>query len=102
MSALRGLVLTNEARRNISDILLTTEQRWGRRQRISYRLALSGAMSDLVRYPNLGRSREEIAAEMRSLPVGQHVVFYRVDDQSVIVVRVLHQKMDPTGEIDGI
>lgn len=44
----------------------------------------------------LGRTREELGAGMRSLPVHPHVVFYRIAPDAIEVVRVLHQHEDVT------
>lgn len=40
--------------------------------------------------PHAGRAREELAASLRSLPVGNYVIFYRPDDEGIVVIRVLH------------
>jgi toxin ParE1/3/4 len=39
----------------------------------------------------LGRSRDEVKPGLRSTLVSPHVIFYRVTEMSVEVVRVLHQ-----------
>ncbi len=46
----------------------------------------------------LGRSREELAAGLRSVAVEQYVLFYRVTPTAVEVLRILHGARD----IDGI
>ena len=48
----------------------------------------------LVEYPFLGRSREELQVGLRSMPVANHVVFYRVTDSAIEIVRVLHGAQD--------
>jgi toxin ParE1/3/4 len=40
--------------------------------------------------PGLGRRREELAAGLRSFPVGNYVIFYRPIEDGIEVVRVLH------------
>lgn len=44
----------------------------------------------LATRPRLGRSRPEIAPTLRSLPVGNYVVFYRIERDVVQIARVLH------------
>jgi toxin ParE1/3/4 len=44
--------------------------------------------------PNMGRSREEIARNLRSFPVGNYVVFYRIIEEGIEVLRVLHGSRD--------
>ena len=50
----------------------------------------------LSRHPLLGQSREELRAEIRSLSVGQYVVYYRVRENRVHIARVLHGYRDVT------
>lgn len=53
----------------------------------------------LAENPLLGRSRDDLAAGLRSMPVGPCVIFYRPTDAGVDIVRVLHGRRDITGEL---
>jgi toxin ParE1/3/4 len=57
----------------------------------------------LAEQPNLGRSRHELAENMRSFPIGRYVVFYIVMQSCIQVVRVLHGARDlaPIFETDN-
>jgi ParE toxin of type II toxin-antitoxin system, parDE len=48
----------------------------------------------LAEQPNLGRSRGELAENMRSFPIGHYVIFYVVMPSCIQVVRVLHGARD--------
>ncbi len=48
----------------------------------------------LAEKPNLGRSRGELAENMRSFPIGRYVIFYIVMPSCIQVVRVLHGSRD--------
>ena len=43
----------------------------------------------LARLPLMGRRRAELAPQLRSFPVGDYLIFYRVKRDGVFVVRVL-------------
>jgi len=45
-------------------------------------------------HPRMGRSRDELAAGLRSLIVYPYVVFYRPIDEGIDVIRVLHGARD--------
>lgn len=47
--------------------------------------------------PNAGRLREDLAADLRSMPVGNYVIFYRPYGDGIIVIRVLHGARDLPG-----
>lgn len=40
--------------------------------------------------PYMGRSRKELAEGLRSFPVGQYLIFYRLITHGIEIVRVLH------------
>lgn len=48
----------------------------------------------LERFPFTGRKREELVVGIRSVLVRPYVIFYRVTDVDVGVVRVLHGRRD--------
>lgn len=48
----------------------------------------------LIDMPNLGRRRDELAPELRSVTVGNYVIFYLGTTSGVYIVRVLHSKQD--------
>jgi toxin ParE1/3/4 len=44
--------------------------------------------------PAIGRERPELAPGLRSLPFGSYLLFYRVSDDGIDLVRVLHAARD--------
>jgi plasmid stabilization system protein ParE len=44
--------------------------------------------------PFMGRPRDEVLANLRSIRVHPYTVFYRAGDRSVAIVRVLHERRD--------
>lgn len=45
----------------------------------------------LASHPHLGRSRhEDLRPGLRSFPVGDYVIIYRIRDENVLILRVLH------------
>jgi len=44
--------------------------------------------------PHSGRLREELAPNLRSLPVGNYVIFYRPEVDGIVVIRILHGARD--------
>lgn len=49
----------------------------------------------LVESPELGRKRDDDLGEgVRSFPVGNHVLFYRISGETVEILRVLHGARD--------
>jgi toxin ParE1/3/4 len=49
----------------------------------------------LGRFPYIGRSREEdLGPGYRSMPVGEYVVVYCVEDGDALILRVVHGRRD--------
>ncbi len=44
--------------------------------------------------PLIGRNRPEIGEDVRSFPIGNYVVFYRVVSEGIYISRILHGKRD--------
>ena len=55
---------------------------------------LSNSFDRLREFPYLGRSREELHAGLRSISVGNYNIFYRVQENAIERVRVLHGAED--------
>ncbi len=63
--------------------------------RLVERLVLSVAR--LADYPESGPARPEIGAGARSITVGNYLVLYRVELESVDIVRVVHAAKECSG-----
>jgi toxin ParE1/3/4 len=51
-------------------------------------------------HPSMGRDRSEIFENVRSFPVGNYVVFYRVISEGILLLRILHGARDINGIFD--
>lgn len=44
--------------------------------------------------PEIGRTREELGFELRSFPIKNYIIFYRIKSSTVQVIRILHSARD--------
>jgi toxin ParE1/3/4 len=44
--------------------------------------------------PHIGRSRDDLRPGLRSFPVLQHVIIYRIEDGDVVILHVFHGSRD--------
>ena len=42
--------------------------------------------------PRIGRDRSDLAPDLRSVPVGEYIIFFRPRSDGVQLIRVLHSK----------
>jgi toxin ParE1/3/4 len=48
----------------------------------------------LIEAPDLGRTRDDLMIGVRSIPVDQHTIYYRVSVVGIEILRVLHERED--------
>ncbi len=56
--------------------------------------ALFDSMDKLTTMPTIGRARNDLPDGYKMYSVGKHIIVYHVRHNQLIVMRVLHQKMD--------
>ncbi|UNX53842.1 type II toxin-antitoxin system RelE/ParE family toxin [Georgenia sp. TF02-10] len=88
--------LTPAAQRDLSSIWDFTEERWDVRQAETYVAEIRAAIERVADDPGRGRACEEIREGYRRYGIGSHMLFYVENADGVDVIRILHQRMDPT------
>jgi toxin ParE1/3/4 len=89
-----GYVLSPRARGDIEGIWDYTAERWGLDQAETYLRDIQRAIETITADPTRGRSCDEIRSAYLRFSVGSHILFYRLAEGRVDVVRILHQQMD--------
>jgi toxin ParE1/3/4 len=92
------VLLRPEAEADIDEIADYTIERWGREQTRAYVAALRADIASLSEFPERFPIHEQTGLGLRRMGSGHHLVFYLVGENAVEVVRVLHQRRDPTWE----
>src|SRR5437588_7711298 len=89
-----GYILSPRAQRDIEEIWDYTAKNWGDDQAESYVLAIQAAIETVARDPRRGRRCDDLRAGYRKYASGSHVLFYRLVETGIDIVRILHQRMD--------
>lgn len=95
-----GYTLTKAADADLAEVARFTVERWGYRQAETYLLAFDDAFQWLAASPDTGRPFMEREGYFR-YETGSHVVFYRKQASGILIVRVLHQRMEPRRYLPG-
>jgi toxin ParE1/3/4 len=90
----RRFDVSEHAQRGLAEAFDYTIDRWGIDQAYVYSEVLLSRIEQLAEFPEIGRDRSEIRNGLRSLIVEHHVILYRVFDDSVLISRVIHERMD--------
>lgn len=81
------------AEADLEEIWLYTSRKWSLQQADSYYRSLVTTFSALAEGRKLGR-KVEVRTEYFKFLVGAHVVYFRVDDDQIDIIRILHSRMD--------
>lgn len=44
----------------------------------------------ISRQPFIGRQQDNLEADLRSIPFGRYLIFYKIQQETIFIVRVLH------------
>jgi toxin ParE1/3/4 len=89
----RRIRLTPLAEADLEDIWLYTVKTWSVEQAESYHAGIIAAFVGLANGTKVGQSLDVRAGYLK-YAVGSHLVFFRLSDPTVDVIRILHQRMD--------
>ena len=92
-------ILSPLASEDIIAIWSHTLTEWGEKQADCYIQELDFCFERLVANPRLGRERQDIKNGYRSVPVGSHLVFYRITSSDIEIIGIPHQREDPKNHI---
>src|SRR5271154_4625411 len=85
-----SLVFSVRAQRDVDNILAYTLEQWGERQAIIYGEKINRVLECIIEDPCKCRAN----GNLRSVLAEKHKIFYRIEGETVFVVRILHQRMD--------
>jgi toxin ParE1/3/4 len=97
----KRLVLTEIARADLASIRRFSTRSWGRDQTSRYIDALRDTMKGLVRGTVITRARDDLRPGVLMATSGRHSIFFEADDSRILVVRVLHDRMDYRRHLGG-
>jgi toxin ParE1/3/4 len=87
-------VLSPLAQVDLDEIWDYSVERWGDKRAERYVRDLRQAIEAVAEDPHRGRSCDEIRVGYFKYAVVSHVIFYRLTDCGIDVVRILHGRMD--------
>lgn len=93
------ILLRPQAEADIENIADYTIERWGREQAESYVAALRADIASLGEFAERYPIHEQTGLGLRRMGSGHHLVFYLIGKDAVEVVRILHERRDPTREL---
>ena len=88
------LVWSADAEDDLIQLLRYGAREWSQDVSDAHGQTIWQSWSRLLQHPELGRLRDDLIPGLRSIVINPHVVFYRVSDDAIEIVRVIHQRED--------
>lgn len=90
----RFYLLSEIADKDLEEIFDYSINKFGFDQAEKYLLEIENIFQNLVLNPYSGKKRDEIKQGLYSFPKDNHVIFYRILDKQIRIVRILHGSKD--------
>lgn len=92
--AMSEIQFSERADADLKSIAEYTVRTFGVEQASLYRDQFSACFRSIAQNPQLGRSAEKLAPGLRRTRQQAHVIFFLPNPDAVLIVRVLHERMD--------
>lgn len=90
------LKLRPRANTDLAGLWRYTAKEWGAGAADIYVRQFDEAFARLARNPEIGPRCDDIRPGYRKYLVGRHLIFYRLRENEIEVIRILHMSMDLT------
>ena len=87
-------VISKKAISDLEEIWLYTVEKWSVDQADRYYNLIFDEIYFICKDINSGKSMEHVRKGYRASKVKSHLIFYRVQNNIVEVIRILHERMD--------
>jgi toxin ParE1/3/4 len=94
--------LSNKAVSDLNDIWEYTNEKWSVNQAEKYYTQLIHTFREIAKYPNIGKEYSGIVKAVMGFRIGRHIIFYqKLNEEEILIVRVLHEQMDLKNRVLG-
>ena len=93
---MRKVVQRPLARQDLLDIWQYSFETWGKEQANDYLLGLHDMLQKTAEMPTLGMSADHVLEGVFKRPYRHHMIYYRYTDETLLVMRLAHERMDVT------
>lgn len=87
-------VISKKAVADLEEIWLYTFENWSVSQADRYHNLIFDEISYICKNSTAGKSMEHVRKGYRASKVKSHLIFYRVLNNTIEIIRILHERMD--------
>ncbi len=93
-------VISKKAISDLEEIWLYTVDKWSIEQADRYYNLIFDEIAFICKNPKTGKQMEAVRKSYRAAKVKSHLIFYKVVNDTVQIVRILHESMDIESRLD--
>ena len=87
-------VISKKAVSDLEEIWLYTVEKWSIEQADRYYNLIFDEINYICKNINAGKSMEHVRKGYRASKVKSHFIFYRIINDTIEIIRILHERMD--------
>jgi len=87
-------LITKKAVADLDEIWHHTVEKWSLRQADRYYSLIFDEIHYICEHPASARPMDHIRAGYRASKVKSHLIFYRLVDETIEIIRILHERMN--------
>jgi len=89
-----SFVISKNAISDVEEIWLYTVEKWSIEQADRYYNLIFDEINYICKNINAGKSMEHVRKGYRASKVKSHFIFYRILNDKIEIIRILHERMD--------
>jgi toxin ParE1/3/4 len=93
-------VISKKAISDLKEIWLYTVDKWSTEQADRYYNLIFDEIAFICKNPETGKQMDDIRKNYRASKVKSHLIFFKVENEIVRIVRILHEGMDIKNRLD--
>ena len=93
-------VISTKAISDLEEVWLYTVDKWSIEQADRYYNLIFDEIAFICKNPKTGKQMEDVRKNYRAAKVKSHLIFYKVENDTVQIVRILHERMDIENRLD--
>src|SRR5687768_8697318 len=91
---IRTYVISKKAVSDLEEIWLYTVEKWSVGQADRYYSLIFDEINYICKNSDSGKAMEHVRKGYRASKVKSHLIFYKISNDTIEIVRILHERMD--------
>jgi toxin ParE1/3/4 len=87
-------VISKKAVSDLEEIWFYTFEKWSKEQADRYYNLIFNEINYICKNVSAGKSMEHVRKGYRATKVKSHLIFYKIVNDTIVIIRILHEQMD--------